>query len=50
LQCYEAAQEASLIRAIDSTFYEVTTLDQAVLDKISSSYKDVKRADAPWHP
>jgi hypothetical protein len=34
------------IRAIDSTFYEVATLDQTVLDKIMSSYKDVRRADA----
>lgn len=33
------------IRAIDSTFYEVTTLDQSVLDKIRSTYRDVRASD-----
>ncbi len=36
------------IRAIDSTFYEVTTSDPTVLDRISSTYKDVRLADAPF--
>ena len=35
------------IRAIDSTFYEVTTSDPTVLDRIRSTYKDVRVADAP---
>jgi hypothetical protein len=33
-----------LIRAIDSTFYEVTTSDEMVLVKIRSAYKDVRVA------
>jgi hypothetical protein len=35
------------IRAIDSTFYEVTTTDEVVLSKIKSTYKDVRVADGP---
>ncbi len=35
------------IRAIDSSFYEVTTSDPTVLDRIKSTYKDVRVADAP---
>jgi hypothetical protein len=35
------------IRAIDSTFYELSTSDEAVLNKIKSSYKDVRVASAP---
>jgi hypothetical protein len=35
------------IRAIDSTFYEVTTMDAAVLNKIKSAYKDVRVAVSP---
>lgn len=35
------------IRAIDSTFYEVTTTDDAVLHKIKSTYKDVRVAPGP---
>ena len=35
------------IRAIDSSFYEVTTSDQAVLAKIKSSFKDVRVATDP---
>lgn len=38
------------IRAIDSTFYEVTTEDRAVLDKIATSFKDVRKAESPWQP
>ena len=36
------------IRAIDSTFYEVTTSDKTVLGKIRSAFNDVRFADAPW--
>lgn len=35
------------IRAIDSTFYEVTTTDEEVLAKIRSTYKDVRDASGP---
>jgi len=35
------------IRAIDSTFYEVTTSDKAVLDAIWLAYKDVRVAPGP---
>jgi hypothetical protein len=35
------------IRAVDSTFFEITTSDESVLGKIRSSYKDVRLADAP---
>ena len=34
-------------RAIDSTFYEVTTVDATVLDTIKSTYKDVRVATGP---
>jgi hypothetical protein len=36
-----------VIRAIDSTFYEVTTSDDMVLAKIRSAYKDVRVASGP---
>jgi len=35
------------IRAIDSTFYEVTTTDEVVLKKVRSTYKDVRVATGP---
>jgi len=35
------------VRALDSTFYEVTTADQEVLYKIKSIYKDVRVAAGP---
>jgi hypothetical protein len=35
------------IRAIDSTFYEVTTSDEDVLAKIRSAYQDVRDASGP---
>jgi hypothetical protein len=35
------------IRAIASTFYEVTTSDEAVLNAIWSAYKDVRVAPGP---
>lgn len=35
------------IRAIDSTFYEIDTVDEAVLSKINSIYKDVRTGEAP---
>lgn len=36
-----------IIRAVDSTFYEIDTDDKAVLSKISSTYKDVRTGEAP---
>lgn len=36
------------IRAIDSSFYEVTTLDETVLDLIKSSFNGVRLAEAPF--
>lgn len=36
-----------IIRAVDSTFYEIDSEDEAVLDKISSTYKDVRTGEAP---
>lgn len=36
-----------IIRAVDSTFYEIDTDDEAVLNKISSTYKDVRMGEAP---
>ena len=36
-----------VIRAIDSTFYEVTTSDEMVLVKIRSAYNDVRVAAGP---
>jgi hypothetical protein len=36
-----------IIRAIDSTFYEVTSSDEAVLNAIRSTYKDVRVAPGP---
>jgi len=37
----------AVIRAIDSTFYEVTSADQVVLNAIRSAYKDVRVASGP---
>ncbi|MFT4161622.1 hypothetical protein [Shinella sp.] len=36
-----------IIRAVDSTFYEIDTDDETVLRKISSAYKDVRAGEAP---
>jgi hypothetical protein len=36
-----------VIRAIDSTFYEITTSDDIVLAKIGSAYQDVRVASGP---
>ena len=36
-----------VIRAIDSTFYEVTSVDEAVLATIRSAYSDVRTALSP---
>jgi len=36
-----------IIRAVDSTFYEIDSDDEAVLNKISSTYKDVRMEEAP---
>jgi hypothetical protein len=35
------------VRAIDSTFYEVTTADGSILSRINSTYKDVRVAPGP---
>ncbi|KAA0695593.1 hypothetical protein DTW90_21630 [Neorhizobium sp. P12A] len=36
-----------VIRAVDSTFYEIDSDDEAVLNKIRSTYKDVRTGEAP---
>ncbi|KYG99168.1 hypothetical protein [Bradyrhizobium sp. DOA1] len=36
-----------VIRAIDSTFYEITSSDEAVLNAIQSTYMDVRVAPGP---
>lgn len=36
-----------MIRAVDSTFYEVTSSDEKVLSAIRSAYKDVRFASGP---
>lgn len=36
-----------IIRAVDSTFYEVDTDDETVLSKISSTYKDFRVGEPP---
>lgn len=36
-----------IIRAVDSTFYEIDTDDETVLNKIGSTYKDVRAGEAP---
>jgi hypothetical protein len=36
-----------IVRAVDSTFYEVTTLDETVLNAIRTSFQDVRAADVP---
>ncbi|MGO4563164.1 hypothetical protein [Mesorhizobium sp. 2RAF21] len=38
------------IRAIDSTFYEVSSSDETVLKRIKSFFKDVRLADDLWTP
>jgi hypothetical protein len=35
------------IRAIDSTFYEITTDDAAAIKKIRSTFKDIRSVDGP---
>jgi len=37
-----------VIRAIDSSFYEVTTQDEEVIAMIAARYKDVGIAAVPW--
>lgn len=36
------------IRSVDSTFYEVTSLDDMVLNRMRSAFIDVRLADAPF--
>jgi hypothetical protein len=36
-----------IIRAADSTFYEIETDDETVLNKIVSTYKDIRIAETP---
>lgn len=38
------------IRAIDSTFYEVNSSDEAVLEAIRSTFDRVEQSEAPWLP
>lgn len=39
-----------VIRAIDSTFYEITTHDETVLRQVETGFHGVRRSDAPWKP
>lgn len=43
----EQADAWVVIRAIDSTFYEITTSDEEVLATIRATYKDVHEASGP---
>ena len=36
-----------VIRAADSTFYEIETADETVLNKIISTYKDIRLGETP---
>jgi len=36
------------VRAIDSSFYEIITSDESVLEIIVSTFKDVRPTEAPW--
>ncbi len=36
-----------IIRAVDSTFYEIETDDETVLSKIASTYRDIRIGEAP---
>ena len=36
-----------IIRAVDSTFYEIDTDDETVLSKVNSTYKDVRTGETP---
>jgi hypothetical protein len=36
-----------IIRAVDSTFYEVTTRDDTAIGKIKAAFRDVRTTDAP---
>lgn len=37
-----------IVRAIDSTFYEITTDDETVLQRVETGFQGVRRSDAPW--
>ncbi|MCV9961560.1 hypothetical protein OIU34_06565 [Pararhizobium sp. BT-229] len=39
-----------IVRAIDSTFYEITTSDEEVIRRVQSTFKDVRPYDSPWKP
>ncbi|MFK3963376.1 hypothetical protein ACI2KT_07290 [Ensifer adhaerens] len=39
-----------VIRAIDSTFYEITTDDETVLQRVETGFQGARRSDAPWKP
>ncbi len=36
------------VRAIDSTFYEITTSDKTVLNAIEAAFDDAREVEAPW--
>ncbi|MGR6431014.1 hypothetical protein ACU5AY_08860 [Rhizobium sp. PAMB 3174] len=36
-----------IIRAVDSTFYEIVSDDETVLNRIGSAYRDVRMGEAP---
>lgn len=37
-----------VLRAIDSTFFEITTADERVLRLMSDRFEDVRRYEKPW--
>jgi hypothetical protein len=42
----EQGETWMIIRAVDSTFYEIETDDEIVFEKIKSTYKDVRTGEA----
>jgi hypothetical protein len=44
---HEADDAWIIIRAVDSTFYEVTTRDDTAIGKIKAAFRDVRTVDAP---
>lgn len=44
----ETDRDWIVIRAVDSSFYEVTTLDDTAIGKIRAAFKDVRSADEPF--
>ncbi|TCU10028.1 hypothetical protein [Rhizobium sullae] len=43
----EPSKNWVIIRAADSTFYEIETNDEIILNKVRSAYKDIRVGEAP---